>query len=474
MSKYIKYISSDHYGAPVMKGDRWGYCVEMLRKCLVEGFNKRTDLKRVEVISEFVVKYTFATPHNYVAMQTITVSGLIYPELNTEAFITSSDTLSITCKLYNSVAGLVGQSVDNMSATSIVAPLGFKEKFKDGNRSVFVTDEDTENAYFYIDDRQPTNNLSDWKESSTGNTRLICPLVFMTDKMTDIDTVTGKYIFPYDSANPLDYKTANYKYGGNPANGILTFITFGVAMSGSYYNAPSDQQVPIKYTVIGNGRMFYFIPQVVNYGGSGGYRKDFIYAFGKTGLTNSNLLTPYVLIANANNMRDSMGCYTNYNIYYGNSVLPISNFGSINSVRTFDCGNTQWGILNCNGKSQALNFYPSVVNPNGASYVNISGNAGLSYPDSITKKFYMTPIKMVGTNSNVGNLSGLMWTHSTNAIFMQNRTVNKYTYKNNVKYVYFYQGSMGTNINGAIGGAGAYNTFIYGLSLDYSDWGNYE
>ena len=59
MSKYVKYISSDHFGSPELKGDRWGYCVELLRTCLVTGFNERTDLVNFEVLTPETVKYTF-------------------------------------------------------------------------------------------------------------------------------------------------------------------------------------------------------------------------------------------------------------------------------------------------------------------------------------------------------------------------------------------------------------------------------
>ena len=58
MSKYVKYISSDHFGSPELKGDRWGYCVELLRTCLVTGFNERTDLVKFEVLTPETVKYT--------------------------------------------------------------------------------------------------------------------------------------------------------------------------------------------------------------------------------------------------------------------------------------------------------------------------------------------------------------------------------------------------------------------------------
>lgn len=64
MSKYVKYVSSDHYGAPEMKGDRFGYLVEMLRTVLCTGFNEHGDVISVEVVGNMRFKAKFMTEHN--------------------------------------------------------------------------------------------------------------------------------------------------------------------------------------------------------------------------------------------------------------------------------------------------------------------------------------------------------------------------------------------------------------------------
>lgn len=318
MSKYIKYISSDHFGAPIMKGDRWGYCVEMLRKCLVEGFNEHTDLIRAEVIDVDKVKYTFTTPHNYVANQTIKISNISFPELNGDVFIISSDDNSVTCKPYTNVSGMVGQVIDNITAKAIVAPLGFKEKFKDGNRSVFVTDEDTENAYFYIDDTEPS---SGWK-AANGNTNLISPLVFMCDKMSDIDTVTGRNIMPYDINAVDNYKTRGYTYSGQLKNGIWNFLTFGILSTNDFPNNATEQAKPIKYNIIGNGRIFYFLPTLNS--GNSGQTRTLLYGYGKINtIVSSDFTKNYMLIANQQFTNRSVFSYER--LYYNDIVLPITN-----------------------------------------------------------------------------------------------------------------------------------------------------
>lgn len=476
MSKYVKYISSDHFGAPEMKGDMWGYCFKMLKATLVDGFNERTDLTMIEVLNKDTFKATFGTAHNYVANQTIKISNAPFSEMNGDAFVISSTATTVTCSSYNDLTGLIGQ-VSTGTFKSIVAPLGFRLKWGEAKRGVFVTDEPEEKAYFYIDDRDPVDNVTDWKNAA-GNTFFTCPLVFMTDKMTDIDTVTGRYIFPYDSANPDNYKKRNYKYTtvSNtqiPANGILNFITFGMTSSNSYANNPAAQATPIKWTIVGNGRLFYFIPQVISgnstlYGGV----KDFIHCFGKANNINNENISPYILIANSYTVASGTGCYSNERNYYGGSALAVSNIeANVTNYYPQDIGKTQWGLLKYKNSVSHLKFYPSIM-PNNTR-ANVSNSGTMTYPDDINKKFYISSIKMTTNNSYVGDLSGLMWTHNASSIFTPNRSVLKFNFKNKNKFIYILQGPFGHDINPGLTGS-VHNTFIYGLSLDYRDWSNYD
>ena len=62
MSKYVKYISSSHYGAPPLKGDRYGYFVELLRSCLCTGFNANDSIISIETIDELKKYWTEQRP----------------------------------------------------------------------------------------------------------------------------------------------------------------------------------------------------------------------------------------------------------------------------------------------------------------------------------------------------------------------------------------------------------------------------
>ena len=78
MSKYVKYISSSHYGAPPLKGDRYGYFVELLRSCLCTGFNANDSIISIETIDLInkKISITFNDPHTYSVDQTLLIENI--------------------------------------------------------------------------------------------------------------------------------------------------------------------------------------------------------------------------------------------------------------------------------------------------------------------------------------------------------------------------------------------------------------
>lgn len=458
MSKYVKYISSDHFGSPELKGDRWGYCVELLRTCLVTGFNERTDLVKFEVLTPETVKYTFTNDHKYVEHQTIKISGTAFQELNDDSFILSTTDKEVIVKSYNDLTGLVGQS-NPVTAKSIVSPLGFIEKFKDGNRSVFTTDE--ERAYLYIDDTKPDN----WDATAT-NTQLICPIVYMTDKMTDIDTA-GKYIFPFDITQPLQYKTRGNVVGGMQRNGIMNFLTYGVKSASG--NTLANRQQPEKWTLIGNGRLFFFIPQLSERTNL----FDHFFVFGRYNSSNSIKDIPYLLTGNIyiNGTSSIQGAY-----YFDRLSKPRSFTDNVSSTEsqyltTAPYGKCFNGVLNADNKvSEVLFSAGNYNNENITGSGRVSGVSTLmQYPDKNSNKFMLNKIRMTNTNKSLGFLPGLMWVYNGSLILNNNRIVYKYKQNNKDKYFYCINSTF-LNITNSSGTA----QFIYMLSLDYKEWNNYE
>lgn len=462
MTKYVKYISSDHYGAPQMKGDRWGYCVEMLRACLVTGFNERTDLIKFEVLTPETIKFTFGSNHMYVENQTIKVSDISYPELNGDALILSKTNTEVTVKSYNDLTGLVGQ-VQTVTAKARVAPLGFIEKFKDVNRSVFTTDE--EKAYLYIDDTKPDN----WSDTGT-YTLLICPLVYMTDKMTDIDT-PGKYIYPYTSSGPNDYKRRGWTDSSNRArNGLMQFLSYG--MSNANGNTVAQRATPISWTIIGNGRMFYFLPAL--YFNSSYYYP--IFGFGKYESSNTIRDIPYVLLGNGYcASTNAAGVYYYNRLIAGSFKAFTTNTGSLSMSEFISYDNTgrsNNAVLKSDNRTRELYFSPGYYPTSSLSDTTglISGsNPVYQYPDTNTSKFITSRIRMNTSSKDLGKMSGLLWIFTGAPINFVHGTIYKYKTNSKDKLLYCYNNDLGQTINST-----AYTKFIYMISLDYTEWKNYE
>lgn len=460
MSKYVKYITNDHFGAPVMKADRFGYCVEMLRVCLVEGFNEHTDLIKYEVIDKETVKFTYETNHNYVQDQTIKTQGLPFPELNNDFLVLSNTDLEVTCKSYLDLSAIVGNTMD-VTASSKVAPLGFIEKFKDGNRSAFTTDE--EEAYFCIDDEQPAN----WPTGTY--THITSPIVYMTDKKTDIDT-DGKFIFPYDSNNPTHYKLRSFMEGAYPRNGIMNFATCSASSSG---NTVSQQQTIINYTIIGNGRFFIFMPRFENFHLN--YQARNMYFFGKYDSfnTSKNELS-YVLLGNIFRANNTMGYYdvTKVGIKTSNlhnNAQPISNlnYTTITSryTITYNGGRYYSMILNYNGQVSSVNYIPNDYIYSDTNR-NVSGVSKLiQYPDKYTGKLKISKIYVNNDYGNIGVFPGVKWVYNANALIFKDNTILNFKDRK----FYCINASYKSNIEFS-----SNENYIYLISFDYKDWGNYE
>lgn len=455
MSKYVKYISNTHHGAPQLKGDRWGYCVELLRTCLVTGFNERTDLVKFEVLTPESVKFTFTSDHMYVEHQTIKISGLSFPELNTDFFILSSTAKEVTVKSYVDLSGLVGQ-VQSVVAKSIVAPLGFIEKFKDGNRSAFTTDE--EEAFFCIDDTQPDN----WPATSTS----VCikPIVYMTDKKTDINT-DGKFIFPFNTTNPTWYKLRGFYDGTitNFRNGIMNFTTYP-------NTSVVNKTVPLEYSIIGNGRMFHLLINVNNTSFSSDYYN--IYSFGKIENINSKKTTlPYILhgniyapISNNNGVYHSGSALSGYKTFTQYGALSVNDFMIVKNSLRFPAG-----ILNTLGDTSVVLYRPTKGSVSSGSLISGASEGDVSYPDIYGRKFYISRININTTKGNVGLLPGLMWNYNASSL-LKNSIIIQYKYKNKSKFMF----NINSAYNYTTATTGTPYSTQYTISLDYADWRNYE
>ena len=463
MSKNVKYFSSDHFGAPPLKGDRWGYLVEMLRAVLCTGFNTRSDVSKVEVVSSTRIKITFGSIHNYSVQQTISLSGTVHSQLNAEYVVKSVNGLTITVDNYDSSIVLSpGTILDGLSGVSTkVAPLGFIEKYTDvAGRSVFTTDEDE--AYLYIDDVKPDT----WDTlTSEGFTPQICPLVFMTDKMTDINTVTGSCIVPFQAANPTYYKLKEYKLSATyDRTGLWQWQSFGMYRGNVNSNTAEQAIIPAKWTLIGNGRLFYFIPELNDFSTTA--IQNSFYMFGKINSARDNTRDlPYILSGRS----DSATTRSHYDTLssFGNNAITPSLSNS--SAETVDTGQNNFGMLKIRGTPSKVNGGPSpwahVIDqqPN-----LVSGNLAqtMSYPDNLSFTYNIGSIYLNNKSEELGKISGLKWIFNANQYVHFHRMVKEYNFGDNKKTLFFY---IGQTTIGTVA-----QTSVYNISLNNEDWYNYD
>lgn len=462
MSKNVKYISSDHFGAPQLLGDRWGYGVEMFRKCLCEGFNERTDITNINVIDAYQIEIIYASPHNYQIDQTILISGTTYAELNAEFVIINESANIIRATSYIDLAAFNGLKLSGLSTVkSKVAPLGFIEKFKEGNKSAFTTDE--EEAFFVIDDTTPAY----WGDGSSTYTLSIAPLVYMTDKMSDINT-DGKYIVPYMSANPTWYKQKSFMDAAFQRNGLWNFFTFGNYGNGSG-NTAANRLIPTKYTIIGNGRLFYFIPEYINTVVTNVLSP--IYSFGKInnsfkGTNNLN----YMLMASPK-INVSVTLIANGGVVYPYRIYTFNRIYRKEYItgNLIDIGASNCGLLKIKNSSRNVNFDNRIFEY-GTNNIesNSGGIAKSNYPDNLTYKYYLSNIHTMTNIGYTGLVSGIMHVANGNNVIHKNRTVLKYKFGNNNKRLYCIQGYF------ADGSSSTSITMIYNISLENGDWYNYD
>lgn len=471
MSKNVKYISSKHYGAPQITC-HWGKTIEVLRKSLSEGFNERTDVTLIEILNVRHIKITFATAHNYIENQTVVINGTIFAHLNDEFRVVSNDELTITCEVYKEFdnAQLEIDITTYEGITVKVAPLGFIEKYRDGDRSAFTTDE--EEAFFYMDDREPTQ----WPNAfSTNYFPSMCPLVFMTDSMNNIDD-EGKHVVPFDYINPTRHRTKDWLIGSYKKTGLWNWLTYGSHGSGTTgTNGPSRNTISHWY-IIGNGRFFYFICDTI-------YRINTlhprIFYFGKPNNNGKSDDLNYIM-NNTNYSYQTNHDYEDSRISNSGAkyALEVSSILS-NNMHASNMNYSPYGILKINGKPREININCIPQNGNNVPSGSLFNNSSLTYPDKNTMKIYVSDFYYTYKEGYMGRLSGAKFVYNADANIHNHGIIFKYN-RNGVHKKYFcIQGpfpnlqNVTTTSVGVTYDTGYINKVIF-ISLNNEDWYNYD
>lgn len=457
MSKNIKIYRSSHFGAPELKGDTYGYLVNLLRIVGTQGYNIHTDISTYSA-SDGKLIINFSSDHNYVEAQVLAISNS--SNINGEFLVISTPTPN-TIVLINADQETQIPDISSSNGLGIsikVAPLGIKEKWSDGNRSVFTLDEPTEDCFFYIDDEVPAN----WTQYA-----MVTPLIFITDSMSDINTVDGRFILPYDTANPTYYKSKSYSIGSIPKSGLWVWISY-LMKTTNLTNTALSASMAAEWVVIGNGRFFYYILQNTADKPFYGANKFPVY-FGKF-KKNPNIDTNvknYVLIGKSTLPTNNQ--YTDYNISANSNGFFLSNHISMYMRYTTDIGSTDYGLLNnYNGTSTSLAKFSYTKNIgllNGE--VQITRNID-SFPSLDGMKFKANKIYIFdSTSTYIGDLPGCL-TSSQSKQYNDNTLIKS---SDGIRYKYLYNFDFLMNSSNS-GSTSADQNFT--ISLDYKEWENYE
>lgn len=461
MSKHVKFYSSDHFDSPVLKGESWGGLVNLLRKVLCEGFNERTDITNINILEYSTAEFIFATPHNYSLHQTIKIENCGEYSLDGEYFITEITELTVIAIANNNISDYNGYALSNLSTVICsVAPCGMQELWNDGNRSVFIIDEAEHpdaQCYFYIDDEQP----SDWPVRTN-----IVPLVFITDKMDDINTVTGKRILPYDPEFPNRYKEKSYLSGTNKCTGIWKWQSYGLRVSSG--NSIPLADIPAKWYIIGNGKFFYYYFSKENIYSGGSYTTQ-LYHFGKfkSYVAENNYSYDYSLYA-MSVPKNTENYLITINTINRNSAYNNFSESTVSYKYSGNIGYYSNGLLSdyLGNKPASNNFIPKnyYCKNNITTGYMISGENNLIYPNPVNHRLEMSRIDISENGFLRGLLPGLMYLNN-NPNFINNSIVKL----NNGGYKYFFNISYVANPGNSTSTA----QFTYLISLNYEDWDNY-
>lgn len=459
MSKYVKYISNTHTGAPVIKGDRYGYLIELLRTALCTGFNERSDITKIEALTENTFKIYFFSDHGYTVNQTIQLKNSYIDEFNGEHVVISNTATEIIVESYvNNLTPMIDSVFDGFNNVSIkVAPLGFIESFKEGDRSVFTTDE--REAYLYVDDRTPPG----WIESG-GRTPPCTPIVAMTDNMVDIDTM-GQFVVPRIASNPSLTTNPNHNWGGRRV-GLWNWISFGTYNSNEMYQNTAAQRTTIQeYEIVGNGRMVYLIINVRNYS----YFGRIVYCFGKINSEFKHNQAHLNYILKASSPPSNYNTWHYVNVYHDYSNLPFNGVNTTYYGIGYETGQNGQGLLKYNNVPQNVYYSPTM---GWTSEATVSGS-GSTFPNPTTDKMHISDINVFANSLDryAGKMSGLKWIYHNYNVVLESNKINTFVFGGGYKKIYFVR-FVGRSTNGI--SSSTSNTYTYGISLDYKDWYNYD
>lgn len=243
MSGKVKWFTSSNINAPTLDNN-WGALVNVLSKCLIDGYGAQTLLNIV--IENGVAIASFGTAHKLEMFQWVEISGSSNSTLNDEFRI-----LSATSTTIEFLIDLPDQTI-NETLSCRLAPLGWSKPFSDEGRAVFQAKNTDTNPYFLrVDDTCDPLYTASWSKFAK---------VGILESCAGVDDISGNQA-PFDPMAP----TKNWIGSGE----IIGWSRWLYATSdntlnnGSWYLASTAISGARSWILVGDDTCFYILPTVL-------------------------------------------------------------------------------------------------------------------------------------------------------------------------------------------------------------------
>lgn len=247
MSGKVKWFTSSNINAPTLDNN-WGALVNVLSKCLIDGYGAQTLLNIV--IENGVAIASFGTAHKFEMFQWVEISGSSNSVLNDEFRILGATNHSIEFLI-----DLPDQTITETLSCRL-APLGWSKPYSDEGRAVFQAKNTDNNPYYLrVDDTcDPLHTPARAKFAKVG----------ILESCTGIDDISGNQA-PFDPTAP----TKNWIGTGSAVGNSSAYIGWAkwpyatADTGGLYYALSANTVIGVRsWILVGDDENFYVMPSV--------------------------------------------------------------------------------------------------------------------------------------------------------------------------------------------------------------------
>lgn len=367
----VKWFSSTNVNAPALVNS-WGDIVSVLDACLINGFGDIVIISGTISVANNTVTLVTNSDHKLKQYQVVELSGFDQPFMNNQFKILKIESnTSFTVEL---PSDYVNEPLSGLM-TAKLAPLDWEKPFSATHRGAYRSKDTRSNQrYLLVDNRSKANQgfgdyNTNWAKWAN---------VGIVEDLVDLDTIVGMQA-PYDAANP----NKNWKQTSNTRFGWAKWYS----SMGNYENNPGTN-LNMSWVLVGDGSLFYFIPQI------NGVWARALYCFGDINNTFGN---PFSTILAAHTGIGDTNLYVSYPGQYGGSSLNGTSYSE--GIVT---------LRNHTGLGTHQVCYLSSVLLNNSTFNQHNSQNAIPFPNGYTSNVLFFPVYLTQADCHlVGVMPGL-------------------------------------------------------------------